>query len=61
MYCACFSVGKMCDQVNQSSCRLVFAYPAQIMMIICEDQKPLTKLLLKIPMLSQGKILPLTL
>lgn len=50
MYCACFSVGKMCDQVKPLSFRLVFVSHAKIMMIIWRDQKQSTKSLLKIPM-----------
>ncbi len=57
MYCACFSVGKMCDQVKEFIFRRVSANPAPMIAIIWGDHKLLIKSSLKIHMHSLGKIL----
>ena len=44
MYCACFSVGKMCDEVADWLFRLVSAKPAKTTMTTWTDPRPSMRL-----------------
>lgn len=51
MYCACFSVGKMCDEVNEAKIRPVSVKAAKTAPIIWIDPRPYVKSLNGIHML----------
>lgn len=56
MYCACFSVGKMCDQVTWTPFRAASAKPAKTTVTTWTVPRPSTKLSSKIPTPSPGRV-----
>lgn len=58
MYCACFSVGKMCDEVNQAWIRPASVKAARTALIIWIDPKPYAKWLNEIhmPFLEKARV-----